>query len=226
MKFKKYYLFAFIGLLLVATCVGCGKEEKEEEMITGGYSISETVAGTLPENALRAFNNATNNDGKYVPLACMGTQVVAGTNYMILTKTEEKLVVLVIYEDLNQTATITNTYDFNLTDYITNNTNVTDNTNLAGGWNVPSEGNLDAMPQQLATAWSEAFLDFKEISLEPLACLGTQVVAGTNYAMLARGTLDGETLNLYMVIIYNDLDNNASVTSASQIDLTKINTNK
>lgn len=227
MKKKKYGLYAFTILFFIVMCAGCGKkEESKNEKLDGGYNISSSVAGTLPEKALKAFKSATKDDDKYEPLACMGTQVVSGTNYMILAKEKDSLKVLVIYEDLKQKTSIMGTHDFNLLDYLNNN-DISQKEDIVGGWNVPTEGNLNAMPQNLASAWSESFAKYKEIKLEPLACLGTQVVAGTNYVVLARGVAKGEkTSNLYVVVIYDDLDNNASITSVSYIDLARITNNK
>ena len=230
---KKYCLYVLIGLLLVVGCTGCGKNEsepkKEEEQkidLVGGYSVINGVAGTLPEEALRAFNNATKNDKKYTPLALMGTQVVAGTNYMVLARENDKLVVLVIFEDLSQKATITNTYDFNLLNHLSNDFAVGGNNELAGGWTVSKDGGLNSMPQNLASAYSEAFTNYEGIRFEPLACVGSQVVAGTNYAMLARGVVNGETeYGLYIVVIYDDINGNASVKSVNHIDLASINNN-
>ena len=243
---KKNLLLITLIVLSIICVAGCSKKkndieiakpkESEEEVtpeIAGGYTYDTAVAGTLPENAQKAFDEAIEDlDGvSYTPLACLGTQVVAGTNYAIITKStaitpqaNAKLTILFIYDALDEKAKITSTKDFVLSDYITNEVIKNDNVGLFGGWNVPTEGGLYSMPQELASATSEALSNYKDMAIEPLACLGSQVVAGTNYALISREKTNEENtqLGLYIVVINNDLENNAKVLSVSSLDITKL----
>ena len=56
--------------------------------------------------------------------------------------------------------------------------------------------------------------------LEPMALLGTQVVAGTNYAFLCHSTLQTEeTINgIQVVTVYEDLDGNAEIINICTVD--------
>ena len=56
---------------------------------------------------------------------------------------------------------------------------------------------------------------------EPIAVLATQVVAGQNIAYLCKGTLETEspTTSWVIVVVYNDLQGEASITGVATIDL-------
>ena len=100
---KKY--FAFIALVLAALLlVGCAGSEKlseaaealenaeisEEdvaqfaEMLAGGWTVPEDF--TITDEQRSALGKALEGfaGGDYEPIACLGTQVVAGTNYALL----------------------------------------------------------------------------------------------------------------------------------------------
>lgn len=56
------------------------------EMVTGGWTVTETEAAVLPEEVRVPFEKAVGElDGaEYRPVALLGSQVVAGANYCIL----------------------------------------------------------------------------------------------------------------------------------------------
>lgn len=218
---KKLTLLLIIGLII--TMSGCQKEEKEE--LTGGYTLESSVAGTLSEAAKQAYEEATSNDyHTYEPLACIKEQVVNGKNYAILAKNKDGLVILFIYKPLNGTAEITSVSNFNMQDYLTKEITIQDEQEtLMGGWNTPQDGGLTTMPQALATASSRAFLDFKDLYLDPLCVLGTQVVSGINYALICRGRASNNSTkaDIYLVELYVDTSSNPTITTVSPIDITK-----
>lgn len=92
---------------------------------------------------------------------------------------------------------------------------------LAGGWQINSENSLTSMPQEAATAWDAAMEGFAGAGYEPVALIGTQLVAGTNYMFLARETLVTEkpVVKLAAVVVYADLEGNATVNSVKELDL-------
>lgn len=207
-------------LLLTSGLSGCNKKDNN---MTGAYEINNSIAGTMPDDAKEAFNEAISADlNSDEALACIGQQIVNGKNYAYLVKEKDELMIMFVYKPIGKTAEITSRKSFNMTDYINGEINIVkDSEELMGGWNVPLEGGLNTMPQELATSLSKAFLDFKDLKLEALACLGSQVVAGTNYAILARGkTSDDTKTNLYMTVVYVDLNSNVKITSINPIDVT------
>lgn len=232
---KKVALFLIFIFLIALMFTGCGSKVDPEPItepaddltsiddVVGGFSTYNTVASELSERAQEAFDEAT-ADYDYTPLACVGTQVVAGTNYAILVKDSDNLKIVFIYKPLQEEASITSIANFNILDYLGDEINIvkTDE-GVVGGWNVPTDGGLTKMPQELATATSVAFGDYKDLILTPLACVGTQVVAGTNYALVCAGqTAEGTRAALYMVKLYDGVDGTREILSISPIDVTAL----
>ena len=79
---------------------------------------------------------------------------------------------------------------------------------LAGGWNLPED---NAMTPEAQTAFDKATSELVGCAYEPIVVLGTQVVAGINYVILAKVTpiYPGAEANYALVYIYADLSGNA-----------------
>lgn len=73
-----------ILLVLVLLISAFGAQAQE---LAGGWTMLD-VAEPIPEEAMTAFNKAMEGFAGvgYVPAALLGTQVVAGTNYLFLCK--------------------------------------------------------------------------------------------------------------------------------------------
>ena len=69
---------------------------------------------------------------------------------------------------------------------------------LMGGWEATADSTVTDHEKELL---NKAF-DGLNSAIEPLALLGTQVVAGTNYCILARVTPAFENPKPYYVLIY------------------------
>ena len=65
----------------------------------------------------------------------------------------------------------------------------------AGGWQIDLDGVSLAFPNDASDAFNEAIEKQTEWQFEPLALLGTQVVAGTNYMFLCKHTPMDETID-------------------------------
>ena len=83
-----------------------------------------------------------------------------------------------------------------------------------GGWEV-AEQNNPVMINEKDNDRIETVLKGSGDNFKVLDLVATQVVSGTNYKALCRGS-DG---NLYVVTWYNDLQNNASFTSAECVNI-------
>ena len=61
---------------------------EETEPAAGGWAVNADDPTLIPEEALEAFNKATEElvGCDYEPIALLGSQVVAGTNYCLLCK--------------------------------------------------------------------------------------------------------------------------------------------
>lgn len=242
---KKIITTLLIASLCMSSLCACSKKEE------GSSNMSDTTAtvndsntdpsddlvldgGYMMNGDLLAMNDASfdqavsSYDGmSFVPLQALGTQVVAGKNTRYLAygtpSTENastSLKIVTVYQDLENNSSILNVADFNLTDYLKDQSASDENGLVAGGWTVNSElpNMLDDQTNAYFTKVSE---ELTGMAYEPVCVLGTQVVAGTNYAVLAKGTVvvPDARPNLYVVIMYVDLEGNVTFTSSCVIDL-------
>lgn len=232
---KKISVLLVFALLATFMFAGCTKtvdpepttEPTEEPIpaIAGAFSTEGAIAGDLSEIVKTAYDEAVANlDVEYTPLGCVGSQVVAGMNYAVLVKDGDSIKVLFIYKPLSGQASITETADFNILDYLNDDIDIIKaNEDIVGGWGVPTDAGLTTMPERLATATSKAFADYKDLVISPIACVGTQVVAGTNYALVCSGKTDKDAKsNLYMVKLYDGIDGTVEILSICPIDITAL----
>lgn len=88
---------------------------------------------------------------------------------------------------------------------------------LAGGWTAAEDWTLT---DALRDTFNKAFTDIVGASYEPIALVGTQVVAGINYRFFAKQTLITATpvIRYGFVTIYQDTEGNISFTDFQQAD--------
>ena len=234
---KKILLFT----VLLAVCVviaGCGKEKEEDvedNPVDGGWEIVLTDKQVgLEEADIKLFNDAKEG---YVgmdlePIALLGTQVVAGTNYMFLAKgtpvvqnPESSYKVVVIYKDLQGNTSISKVNDFDYTKYVSKDIE-SNATELVGGWTTEAPGKLNVLDDENAeAAWEKATETLTGMSFNPIAIVGKQVVAGTNYAVLsyAKGSYEGSKEEIYLVTLYDGVDGTKELSSIAYVDLADFN---
>ena len=192
-------------------------EEETMAHLAGGWS-AVTGDTSLSANAAAksAFEKATETicGMEYEPVAVLATQVVAGTNYCILCRgkatvpdAQSVIQLVYIYEDLQGKAEITNTKT------------IIDSEMLDGGF-LANDG--DMQPDKntdVKTAFEKATQTLTGAELEPVAYLGSQVVAGSNYLVLCKqtATVPGAEPEYAMVTVYSDLDGNAEITEISEV---------
>ncbi len=239
---KKKLFLLLMSLVMVFAFAACGNSSEEqaeeettaaeaaEEPVTGGWEIdTEAAAVELPEEVQAAFEKATKKlDGNdLTPLAYFSKQIVSGTNYQILCRslpvTENpvpKLQVVVIYADLEGNAEITNFTDFNIADYTEGDGADLHAEDVAGGWEVPEDYTKAELPDQVKAAFEKGIEQVGGSTFTPMAYLGSQVVAGTNYAVLVEGELASQepVSNIQVAVIYEDLDGNAELTNICTLD--------
>ena len=90
-----------------------------------------------------------------------------------------------------------------------------------GGWEVNS-GSLAMKDNKEAEAVFKKAIDgLTGCDYEPVALLGSQVVAGTNYCILCRtaAVVPDPQYSYSLVRIYADLDGNAKVTGETPLDI-------
>jgi len=189
--------------------------------IAGGWNaVSGDTSLSANKNAKAAFEKATGALAgmEYEPLAVIGTQVVAGTNYCILCRgkatvpdAEPCIVLVYIYEDLQGNAEITGSKTI-IGDEI-----------LDGGWSANSGDTDIAKNADVKKAFEKSTETLTGAVLEPVAYLGSQVVAGSNYRLLCKSTatVPGAETEYALVTIYADLNGNAEISDISEITFGK-----
>ena len=220
-----------IGIMLIMTCLlltGCGKQDNviEERNIVGGWDIDVPIKQlVIPDNIKDVFDRATSNYDKMTltPISLIGKQIVSGTNYMFLCKGEDskttKWVLVTIYLDPSNNAEIKNVKYLNLNKYV-NVDSEYNYTQTIGGWSVYKDivTNIDTNIEEI---FNKATADNEKYYYVPIALLGEQIVAGTNYAVLALGqSLENPDIySINILTIYSKLDGTAELTSSSYIPL-------
>ena len=216
------------GMLALTLCVyGCGAavETMGDEQTTeqaGTREMTETPNYlTNEEQAIfdAAVKGTEAEDLK--PTAVLATQVVAGRNYAFLcqsTGANPAWYIAVVYQNPQGTSTLSTLNDLDL-----DALQVSDQSGegMVGAWEV-CEPATASLPQEAATAFSNAAADYEGVEFSPIALLSSQMDQGTNYRMLCMGTTiaDEPVRELYVVNIHEDPDGNAEIASAEQLALT------
>ena len=202
-----------------------GEIETDDAPQTGGWTVNgEFDSVQIPEDAQKAFEKAmegyTGDEMK--PAAYLGSQVVAGVNYAYLCVTADpvtKLSIVTVYKDLDDNSEVLNVTPVEITNY-TGDEAVFDTEERAGGWTAENASGA-VLPEDVQTAFDTAVKAVTDVDYMPLAYLGSQVVAGQNYAVLCTATTDDAEPNvaLAVVIIYADLSGEAKISSVSNFNI-------
>lgn len=246
---KKLLTILFTVLMVITLC-GCTKKEEtkpvEEEApevvdepavgpVAGGWTIyNEEPQSQTTEKGMAALEKALSGltGAGYVPFLEMATQVVAGTNYMYLCKMTTvtpdapvDLAVVVVYEDLSGNAELKSVTKLNLGEMASAEKEFTDDKALVGGWNLNGYLVEGMLPENAEKAFEKVMDGLVGVNYLQLALLGTQVVAGTNYAILAERSVvsPDATPSFCVMFIYEDLQGNATLNSVYPLDLADFN---
>lgn len=175
------------------------------------------ITPDVPSEALKAFNKAIKNYSgvKLEVIGYMGNQVVSGTNYKLLCKStavtpnaSTKLSIVTVYEDLQGNSEITDVEDYSQNDE--------NSENLCGGTMKAEDVTITKEIQKI---FDKATKEYAGTKLEPIALVGTQVVAGTNYKLLCKSTAVTPNAKSQLVIatVYQGLDGSAEITDVANI---------
>ncbi|MGN1423228.1 MAG: DUF4367 domain-containing protein [Oscillospiraceae bacterium] len=188
------------------------------ETLSGGWQISggSNAMNKNPE-ANAAFKKATADlDGvSYKAIAVLGTQVVAGTNYAILCKATpiypdaaSEVRIMYIYEDLTGSAEITG-FQTIIGEM------------LDGGFAANSGKFSLSKNKGVYAAYRQAMDGLTGVSYEPIAYLGSQVVAGSNYLILCRSRVvyPNAPYGWSLVTVNKALDGTVSLVDINTLEL-------
>ena len=218
---KRMIAAIMIGLMMVSL-VACGlsaaaKEIEPAEAVgkitVGGFTDTDSPAVTDEVKALLEKATESLTGAEYTPVAYLGTQVVAGTNHLILCKVapivpdaKATYALVTVYEDLNGNAEITEVQNCEAQAPVT----ADDGSVLSGGYTEPETPEVTA---EAKAALSKACVGLDGAAYEAKALLGTQVVAGTNYSILCKVTpvTPNAAASYAVVTVYEDLNGNAEI---------------
>lgn len=230
----------FIAVAMCVSVTGCVKNEEAAEIPAAGTSASGTVCGgyeispaggILPDETQKAFDKAMENYGKgrMKALALLGTQVVAGTNHSVLCADESgSLKVLTVYADFSGGAEVINEADF---DFTALSESSQPGEELSGGWSIDAESvksdeNTGTFPEDALNAFKKAVENQGDgITVLPQAYLGSQIVAGKNYAYVCavKSSAQNAQGSVQVITVYEDLSGNAEITAFRQVNAADYN---
>lgn len=204
-----------IGMILaVVMAIACmcfvqaAAAEQMEAEVLGGWERPESPEITEEIQTLcgNAFEGMTGVS--YTPVALLGTQVVAGTNYRILFRStpaapgaEETYAIGTLYEDLDGNVTLTDMQRSEIETGING---------LEGSW---VQSGSPVITKQVQHIFECAMDGLVGVDYQPIALLGSQVVAGTNYAVVCEATvISPDAASCYAIVYVNEaLDGTAAL---------------
>ena len=223
----KKILSIVLVMMLVFSFAACGGKEETPEVTTdpavaGGWTTPEKLAdAAIAEETVQVFTKACEKSGKQLTLAALlGTQVVAGTNYAFLCTEEGKTVIAIVYAGLDGEAEVLSVKPLDVATF-TGSETATETEALAGGWTIGEDVTANNIGDEAQKALDTALAGFAGMNYEGIALLGTQVVAGVNYAILCKGTavVPNAAASLYVVTVYAALDGTAEITSTAALNI-------
>ena len=128
------------------------------------------------------------------------------------------------FNSLKGKSSVKGVEDFDLNKYIFKD-NELEKKEATGGWSVYNKTEAQELDKKVQKIYDKALKELSGVEYTPIALLGTQLVSGNNYAVLALGktTTKESTYTIAVLTIYNNLDDKASVESIAEIDLSEFN---
>lgn len=226
-----------LGMLCAASIIGCGakanntesqattasqesiltkeaeeiSETNESAPITGGWAINNDFDGIDDANAMSAFEKATEDlDGyRYDVAAVLGSQIVAGTNYLYLCRAEmvvpdakPEYVILKVYEDLEGNAEITGSLRL-----------------LEGkeGWEYNDANPYMDENEEVKAAFDKALEGLTGVEYKPIAYIGHK---DNSYAVLTKITIASvEPMTSLSMVYITKTDSGAMIDDIYDINM-------
>ncbi len=194
-----------------------GTDEQIGQEIAGGWTDPKSTQVTEEIKALFEKGMEELVGVNYVPVAYLGSQVVAGTNHRVLAKATVVVpdavphyAIVTLWEKLDGTVEVTDIRGSEIEVLVSDE-------QLAGGWSAPETPDLD---DDIKAIVEKATAELVGVGYSPVALLGTQVVAGMNYQVLCKATpVTANPETRYVVLtVYADLEGNATVTDVAEFE--------
>ena len=239
---KKWFLILTV-ITMAMTLAGCGVKkvsnvndadktegdeeyEGDEEDLTGGWEIvADPAAVELPADAKKAFDAYVKDFGEgIIPMGYIARKNQDGMHYMILCKDTEadELQTIVLSGNSDEDDSII--YSLYLDEYTEGKGAEIKTERAADDWEVPEDFTKGTLPDKVKAPYDKAVEKLAANNMTPVAYLGSQLVSGTNYAILVRSetTAEKSVAVLQIVIVYEDLEGNAEITNTYTLDLSEL----
>lgn len=236
----KKLILCLIIVLAAFTAFGCGdddqkdeeKAEKQqtEEQKAGGWEVNtEFGKVSFPKAAAEAFNKYLDKiEDKLVPVAYIGFREdeedgAKAYEYIAYNKTAKKVQAVSVELNAKGEPEIGNLQDFNFTDY-TQGDGVPASATDEDGFAVPDDYAGSEIPKDVQSVFLSSSKTLDGNALTAIAYFGSQVVNGTNYALLCVGeTVTAEPVkNIQLVVVNQDSSGKCSIVNINTIDLEAI----
>ena len=205
----KKVLLMILSCLMVISLTACNNSNEGLLELDGGWQVPKSMKITDKEKEL--LNKATEEltGASYKPVAYVASQVVNGTNHLLLctvstigTDAEARYALVYLYEDTEGKV--------EMTQVLTSNATAAES-GLLGGWSKPEN---KAITEELQKVFDKAVENITGVEYTAIACLANQIVAGANYCVLCQAKDVGqETEARYVIMdIYEDPEHNAEIT--------------
>ena len=198
----KKLLAVLLALSMLVCFTACGDEE-DYELTMENWDYSGAVGVGVPDEVMKAFESVEKpDDVSYTPIAYLGSQVVAGTNYALLCKgvssasdSEVSMYIVIVFSGLQGETEIISAEKFDFVDVSGKSTGA----QTAGGWEISDK--KDNLPSEITADFYAKTVEYTKCSLNPLAYMGSLEKDATYTAYVARGEREGDLNKLEGVIL-------------------------
>ena len=201
------------------------EEVEHTDIAVSAWTLTDANGVYMPEDALEAFNAVGESfvGIKYTPIAYLGSQVVAGTNYGFLCRAtddagESSPHVITVYKDPDGNASILMKKLIMLGSCVANDSPPTFiASNTAGSWCLNNEY-MNDMPTGVQFVFNSAMSDFEGDEYRPITYLGWQETNnGYNYAILCSVTPSAEGYDDALAVVMISANTSAGTSAISSI---------
>lgn len=219
-------------LLAVILTIGTVLPAAAAETAVGAWAVNHKAGSYLSASEKKIFDKAVKDlvGVVYTPVLTLGKQVVSGTNYAFLCTAQTVTAspsyswkVLIVNRSVKGKVKLVKVNSFSYKSVKTRK-NIYKASTAPGAWSYSKEGTSSkGAPTAAKRALKKATKQRTGISLTALALLGKQVVAGTNYRLLCRGTLTDQfaTSCLYVADVYQTPAGDCELVLCEVINLPK-----
>lgn len=176
----------------------------------GSWMLAASPVVTDEQKALLEKATAELVGAQYTPVAYVASQIVSGTNHLLLCRVKpivpephaiEKYALVYLYKDLQGNVTLDKVVDSGAWTYLSDEA-------LPGGWYEPSP----VLEGEALAAFEKATENYIAAVLTPIALVSEQVVAGKNYRVFCKVTPNLEAIDYEYAIVNVSADLNGNAT--------------